>query len=263
MRHLKDWVYYVASGESTWVDIKEHVQGTEIPIAILPLGAVEAHGPHLPLVTDSIIAEAIAIEVARRTGAFVLPTLHYGSLWSLRNFPGSISVSAQTLANLIYEIGISLKRHGYRLFVVVNAHIGNMDAIKEGLRRLIEDGLNVMVVNPSLILAAAEGVVETPRWHKSYYHAEEIETSLVLHLRPELVRMSNAVKEYPPVPFDFEYTFIPWDEITKSGVLGDPTSATPRKGKIIFEKVVTLVTELINKEIMKLKDLEQKNTKPV
>lgn len=254
---------YVVSGESTWVDIKEHVQSTEIPVAILPLGAVEAHGPHLPILTDSIIAEAIAAEVGRRVKAFVLPTLHYGSLWSLRNFPGSVGLSTQTLANIIYEIGISLKRHGYSLFVVINAHVGNVDAVKEGLRRLMEEGLNVMMINPAVILAAAENVIESPRWHRAYYHAEEIETSLLLYLKPELVKMSKVVKEYPPVPFDFEYTFVPWEKITKSGVLGDPTKATPQKGNVIFEKVVSEVTNLILKEVSKLKTLQAKPSKDV
>lgn len=240
------------NGESSWVDVDEYLMKAKFPIAILPVGAVEAHGPHLPLVTDSLISEAVAREVGSRVEAFVLPVFHYGALWSLRSFPGSISISSSMLAGMVYEIGQSLRRHGFKLFVVINSHVGNTDGLKEGLRKLLDEGLNVMVFNPSLILEAASAVAETQRWHKTYYHAEEIETSLLLYLSPGLVRMDRAVSEYPEKPFDLEYTFIPWDRLTRSGVIGDPTKATQDKGKIIFERIVQEISDAILKEVEKL-----------
>ncbi|MGB9787101.1 MAG: creatininase family protein [Infirmifilum uzonense] len=242
----------MVSGESSWVDVKEYLGKASFPVAILPVGAVEAHGPHLPLVTDSLIAEAIAQEVGRRVNAFVLPVFHYGALWSLRSFPGSISISSGMLAGMIYEIGQAIMRHGFKLLVVINSHVGNVDGLKEGLRRLLDDGLNVMVFNPSLILEMGAKVAESPFWHKTYYHAEEIETSLLLYLAPHLVKMDKAVMEYPEKPFDLEYTFIPWDKLTRSGVIGDATRATPEKGKTIFEGIVEEISSMILKEVEKL-----------
>jgi len=123
----------------TWFDVNEYLESKEVPTAILPVGSVEAHGPHLPLTVDSLIAEAIAREVGRRVEALVLPILHYGQIWSLRKFPGSIWLENETLSKIVYEIGVSLREHGFKLFVVVNGHVGNMGALKNGLRKLLDD----------------------------------------------------------------------------------------------------------------------------
>jgi len=241
------------ASSASWTEIDEYLKTSEVPTAILPVGSVEAHGPHLPLTVDSIIAEAIAREVGKRVGALVLPTLHYGQLWSLRNFPGSVWLESDTLSRVIYEIGASLKRHGFKLLVVINGHIGNAGALKEGLRRLMDEGLHVMVFNPGLIREIAVKYIESKFWHKTYFHAEEIETSLMLYLRPESVRMERASADYPETPFDLDYTFIPWDKLTRRGVIGDPTKATKEKGKAIFEEAVRRITALVEKEIEKIR----------
>lgn len=241
---------------ATWTDIDEYLRSSDVPTAILPVGSVEAHGPHLPLTVDSIIAEAIAREVGKRVGALVLPTLHYGQIWSLRNFPGTIWLKSSTLSRVIYEIAVSLRKHGFKLFVVINGHVGNTSAIKEGLRKALEEGLHVMMFNPDLIRSIASKYIESEFWHKRYFHAEEIETSLILYLRPELVRMEKAVADYPETPFDLDYTFIPWDRLTRHGVIGDPTKASREKGKAIFEEVVGRIADLVRKEIEKIKSTQ-------
>jgi creatinine amidohydrolase len=145
---------------SSWVEVEAYLRGSTLPVAILPVGSVEAHGPHLPLTTDSIIAEAIAREVGKRLDAFVLPVFHYGTLWSLKDFPGSTWIERDTLTRAIYEIGAVLATHGFKMFVVINAHIGNTDSIKEGLRKLIKDypQLNVYMFNPDLIFESCKEV---------------------------------------------------------------------------------------------------------
>lgn len=89
-------------------DIKEQINHSKI--AILPIGAVEAHGPHLPLGTDNLLAERLSKKLADRVNGLVLPTLPYGQVWSLRNFPGSITVSNDSLIRIIVDIGESLDR---------------------------------------------------------------------------------------------------------------------------------------------------------
>jgi len=236
---------------SSWMDVEAYLKSTSLPIAILPVGCVEAHGPHLPLTTDSIIAEAIAKEVGKKLRAFVLPVFHYGTLWSLKDFPGSTWIERDTLTKAIYEIGAALANHGFKVFVVINAHIGNADSIKEGVRKLIKDfpQLNVLVFNPDIIFEAAKKHTESKPWYKMYYHAEEIETSLLLYIKPDTVRLNRAVREYPSIPDNMDYKFIPWKQLTRSGVIGDPTVATMDKGKKIFEEIVNRIVEAVEKEI--------------
>jgi len=242
---------YMIDENSTWVEVETYLKNSNLPIAILPVGSVEAHGPHLPLITDSIIAEAIAKEVGKKVGAFVLPVFHYGTLWSLKDFPGSTWIERDTLTRAIYDVGAALANHGFKVFIVVNAHIGNTDSVKEGLRKLIKDfpKLNVLMFNPDIIFEVARKYTESKPWYKMYYHAEEIETSLLLYLAPDTVKMDKAVREYPSIPDNMSYKFIPWKQLTRSGVIGDPTVASKDKGRKIFEEVVNKIIEAIEKEI--------------
>lgn len=106
-----------------------HQRLKERRLVILPLGAVEAHGPHLPTGTDNLLAAAIAERVAERVGGVLLPLLPYGQVWSLQDFPGSLSISSETLANLVVELGMSLQRQGVALLALINGHMGNVPAL--------------------------------------------------------------------------------------------------------------------------------------
>jgi len=247
-------------GYSSWIEVEHYLKESKFPTAILPIGSVEAHGPHLPLLTDSIIADAIAREVGKKVKAFVLPVFHYGTLWSLKDFPGSTWIKSDTLGKVIYEVGSVLATHGFKLFVTINAHVGNNDAIKEGLRALIKDfpSLNILMFNPDLIFETGRKYVESKPWYKMYYHADEIETSLLLFLAPESVRMDQATKDYPEIPLNFDYKFIPWKKLTKRGVIGDPTLASREKGKKIFEEIVKKIVDVIDKEITYLMESSAK-----
>lgn len=235
--------------------IKEYTLKNPVPTAILPVGAVEAHGPHLPLTTDSIIAEAIAEKVGEEIGAIVLPVLSYGALWSTRSFPGSLWIEPHLLEEIVYQIGRALSRNGLRLFVVINGHVGNSGALREGLRKLLDDnvGLDVMLFNPDVIKKVAVNYVESKFWHPEYFHADEIETSLLLYLRPDLVDMSKAKTFYPESPPNYyPYIFVPWDKLTPIAVIGDPLKATREKGEKIFLESCRLISSLIRERISHL-----------
>jgi len=242
----------VLASNVTWLDVNEYIKSSKVPTVILPVGSVEAHGPHLPLTVDSIIAEAIANEVGKKLKALVLPPLHFGQVWSLRKFSGTLWLENDTLSRVIYEIGAALREHGFKLFIVINGHIGNMGALKNALRKLMDKDFHVMLFNPDLIRNIALKYIESEFWHKTYFHAEEIETSLILYLKPEAVKMENAIADYPEVPFDLNYTFISWEKLTKNAIIGDPTKASAEKGKIIFEKTVNKIVEIVEREIKKL-----------
>jgi len=215
--------------------------------AILPIGAVEAHGPHLPLGTDNLLASRLADKLAERTESFVLPTLPYGQVWSLRNFPGSINVSNEALIRMLADIGESLHQQGFRIFIMLNGHLGNAVALKEAARILYDRVPELKVFYffyPGTKEITAE-LREASAVHGTYMHADEIETSYMLYLAGEYVDMSKAIDGAPHVTADADCTPTPWEEMTSSAVLGDATLATREKGEKIIERSLDVMAEMV------------------
>ncbi|WP_223593895.1 creatininase family protein [Neobacillus bataviensis] len=226
-------------------EVKEKILNSKV--AILPIGAVEAHGPHLPLGTDNYLAERLSERVAEKTGAFVLPTLPYGQVWSLKNFPGSINISNESLISFIVDIGVSLYEQGFRVFAMINGHLGNAVAMKEAARKLYSQYPNYKILYlfyPG-VKKATDEVRETVSSHTSYFHACEIETSYMLYLAEEYVDMSKAISDVPNIPMSADITPTPWEEFTSSAVLGDATLATKEKGEKIIEVAIENMIKLI------------------
>ncbi|WP_145037013.1 creatininase family protein [Paenibacillus sp. Y412MC10] len=227
------------------VEVEEKIR--KLGAAILPIGAVEAHGPHLPLGTDNLLASRLADKLAERTDSFVLPTLPYGQVWSLRNFPGSINVSNEALIRLLADIGESIYHQGFRLFIMVNGHLGNAVALKEAARILYERVPELKVFYffyPGTKEITAE-VREASAAHGSYMHADEIETSYMLYLAGEYVDMSKAIDGAPHIPIEADFTPTPWEEMTASAVLGDATLATREKGERIIERSLEVMADMV------------------
>jgi creatinine amidohydrolase len=226
-------------------EVKEKIQNSKI--AILPIGAVEAHGPHLPLGTDNYLAERLSERVAKQTGAFVLPTLPYGQVWSLKNFPGSINVSNESLTSMLVDIGISLYDQEFKVFAIVNGHLGNAVALKEAARKLysLHPDFKILYLFYPGVKKITEEVRETSSAHASYFHACEIETSYMLYLADEYVDMSRAITDIPDIPMSADVTPTPWEEFTTSAVLGDAKIATKEKGEKIIEVAIENMVKLI------------------
>lgn len=201
------------------------------PCAILPVGSFEQHGPHLPLDTDNIIAAAMARETARRSTGIVLPTLAVGYAWVWRGKPGTLSLRFDTYRSVIRDVAESLEGWGIRALFVLSGHGANPQVVKHALREEIEGRLGIRVLN-SLYLGLAEMRAEasSPGWGDDF-HAEEIETSLMLALAPELVRMERAAADYPPAPPDYGRSELAMGDLMRSGVFGDPTAASADKGR--------------------------------
>lgn len=227
-------------------DVKDRIHQSKI--AILPIGAVEAHGPHLPLGTDNILAERLSKKLADRVNGLVLPTLPYGQVWSLRGFPGSINISNNSLINFLVDIGESLYKQGFTTFCMVNGHLGNGPALKDAARVLFETCPEMRVFYffyPGMNKAAAE-VRETKSSHNVYFHACEIETSYMLYLAPEHVDMDRAITDIPDIPMYADSTPTPWEEFTETAVLGDAKLATEEKGKYIIDIALENMVKIIN-----------------
>ncbi|MEM3798434.1 MAG: creatininase family protein [Candidatus Bathyarchaeia archaeon] len=220
-------------------------------VLLLPLGAVEAHYNHLPLGTDTIIAQSLAEEVSRRTGWPSLPAFQFGYIYGLRNFDGSISVSDELLRSFIAEMVNEAGKNNFKVLAVINCHIPNAPIINEALLRVSgkskAKGVNLTFPGYN---EAYYKFCESKMWTIGIFHADELETSLMLYLRPELVDLGKAVRNYPAAPKTFGYIPLSWAEFTSISVAGDPTLATKKKGRLIFEFFVKRIIEITNEALI-------------
>lgn len=242
MKHTPD---AIEMARLTWPEAKEVMAGGRP--AVLPLGSLEQHGPHLPLNTDIVMAEAIARRVADRVGGLLLPVVPFGQVWSARHFPGTLSLSPDTLKSVVADVCRSLHQQGVRLVVIITGHMGNTLPVQEAQREIQQEipTLRTLFFGYPRAAAVARGVTETPLWRGTRFHADEIETSLVLAVAPELVHMDRAVVDYPETPPEFEFSPVSWDQITETGVFGDARPATADKGRILLDRWVELMCGVI------------------
>ena len=247
------WLSEMSSPEAAAVAAREE------RVAILPLGSTEQHGPHLPLDVDTRITaamcEAAAREVADEVGVVIAPPLSVGISEHHMGFAGSLTLSPETFTAAVYEIGASLVRQGFDRLVLVNGHAGNAGAMQLVASRLrLEAGARLVVFlhEWSLAREAFRGVRESGPGGAA--HACEYETSVYLHLRPEGVRMERAVAEASAAEVDGglvdlflggPYGVALGADFSRSGVLGDPTLATPEKGRVCFEAAVANLASLL------------------
>jgi creatinine amidohydrolase len=228
----------------TWEESAEAVRSH--PFAILPLGAVEEHGPHMTLGSDCRAAEELAARLAAESDCILLPVLPYGQVWSLRNFPGSLTIRNETLVATLVDLCESLGSKGFRGVIGVTGHLGNMTAMKTASRKLFDSsGTPLLTLFYPGLDEIAKRVCESKRAHSAILHADEIETSLLMALAPECVDARKAVSEYPAFPPDFELRAMPWDGLSKTGVFGDATCASAEKGRAMLDFVAARAIEVI------------------
>ena len=234
----------------TWTDIAA-LPNRASTVIVQPLGAIEQHGPHLPLVVDAAIATAIVgkslSQLSADIPAYGLPPLYYGKSNEHWRFPGTISLSAQTLRQVLMESADSLYQAGFRKLVWVNAHGGQPQVLELAARDLHQTHPDLMVF-PLFVWRVPTPAAEllTPKELELGIHAGDAETSLLLSLLPEQVRMERALCEYPqglPVESvlslegDLPFAWATHD-LSRSGVLGDATVATQTKGDRLLQALV-------------------------
>jgi creatinine amidohydrolase/Fe(II)-dependent formamide hydrolase-like protein/7-cyano-7-deazaguanine synthase in queuosine biosynthesis len=253
-------------GTLTWQEAETRLG--KIDIALLPVGAIEQHGPHLPLDTDAFDAEYLARRVALACSQplpLVLPLIPYGVSYHHEDFTGTISISTQTLARFVYEVGMSAARSGVRKLVIINGHGGNHAGLNHAAQMINRDAkIFVCVDSGESSDVDIYQITETP----NDVHAGEIETSTSLAIRPQLVRMDLAERSVPQFSSRYlDFTGkrgIAWhaytQKISANGVLGDPTRASAKKGRkiweIMFAHLVALVEDL---KTMSLEEIYQKD----
>lgn len=220
---------FLAMGKATRPEIEAFV--ARCPVAIVPLGSTEQHGPHLPTATDTIIAEAIAWRTAQRSRGLVLPAQPLGYAWVWKGVPASLTMNFDSYVKMIHDTAESLASWGVKAIYFMSGHGANSQVVKHALRETISDKLDVKV-----LYGMYEGIKEmaaeadSDDWHGDL-HAEEIETSLMLALAPELVHMDRAVRDYPDAPADYGKSEESMRHVMNTGVFGDATRATREKGE--------------------------------
>ena len=239
--------------ELTWPEMREAI--ARQPVVLLPFGTVEDHGPHLPINTDNVIVEAICLEAARRAPEDVLamPVVAYGLDEHHMDFPGTVSVDMHTLIAYVADVAISVAQHGFTHVLIVNGHGSNASIADLAARRVVlETGIicGAMSPNGAIDPTLAEPVFSEMRRSApgGVAHAGEYETAMMLHLRPDLVQMDQAVREPGQIKLEHfnwdhpEPSVLAWQDwwsrMSESGVCGDPTVATAEFGRALFETTV-------------------------
>ncbi len=234
--------------EMTWPELREATKGNNV--IIVPVGAIEQHGAHLPVDVDIRLPYALAVQAAKRTkGVIVAPPIQFGQSPEHHSFPGTIYLRLETMVALVSDVLHSIASYGFLKIVLLNGHGGNTAP----LRAIAKDFLRTHGISVACadhwMFAQHEILAVRKSASGGIGHACEMETSLYLHHHPELVQMDQAVAAYEdPIPkgqtsFVWKDMFEPgmiW--MTRDygihdplGVVGDPTVATPEAGKAMFE----------------------------
>jgi creatinine amidohydrolase len=230
---------------------------------LLPAGAFEQHGPHLPLGTDAILSTAIAEAVARRLGAKVAEPLTYGyksqqGSGGGDHLPGTISLDATTTIALTRRLVGGFLEQGVRSIVVLNGHYENYQFLYEGVDLALADlGLTSGSAQCVLLLSywdyVGDDVLSTvypdgfPGWATE--HGGVLETALMLHLRPELVRMDRTVSHPPAAQHRFDRLPVVASRTPPSGSLSAPDGSTAAQGQLLFDRIVEDLTAEVSAEL--------------
>jgi creatinine amidohydrolase len=199
-------------------------------VAVLPVGSFEQHGPYLPLVTDTLIATAIAAAVANHhQNVFQLPAITYSCSHEHASFPGTVSISATTLSAVIADIAKSLAHQGITTLIVINAHGGNAVLTNVAQQANIHGPLRVGLYPSREDWAEARIAAHITSSNHDDMHAGELETSVLLAAYPTYVREGwNTTDHSAP---DRRYlTSLGISAYTDTGVIGQPSQATKEKG---------------------------------
>lgn len=244
-------------GEHRWTQMPDLVD----KVVVLPLGSLEQHGHHLPLLTDSLICDEIVARAQAELGdlALFLPLVWVGASEHHSRFPGTVSVSHDTYIRLLDDILESLIGSGFKRVLLLNAHGGNglpgrAALYKAQMRH--RDERDLWLVFATWFELAAPQIAAVPSLEQDHVtHASELETSMILRLRPELVDLAAA--QGALVPFESAFyspdsrqasrvtVLRPIEHISATGGYGHPELATGEKGEALFAAAVGEVVDCV------------------
>ena len=215
-------------------------------LVVVPVGAIEQHGPHLPLDTDTLLAISVAEGiVARAPGTLLGPTLELGCSSHHSAFPGTVSLSTQTFVGIVVDVCRSLTRADLTV-VLLNAHGGNRAPLGVALIELTDERIRAYSFTYWDLLGDVVAEELGPAGSNACGHACALETSLMQHLHPDSVREplipADATPATWPNPHMFSSDVVqvvrPFEELKADGVIGRPSLATPELGRRLFDAAV-------------------------
>lgn len=231
--------------------VQGHIKDGAYEVAVLPVGACEAHGMHLPYATDTIQCHALAEQAcdracSRGASVLLLPAIPFGVNENTLGFKWTISLRPSTLFRIVTDVVSCLEHHGIPKCVILNGHGGN--EFQPHLRELFrQTSVHVLLVNwYQSAPQSYDEIFEVPG-----EHADEMETSMMLHLQPHLVETDLAgdgsTREPVLTALKEGWAWIarPWDRLTKDSGYGDPAAASARKGEKYAEAVADNLAELL------------------
>ena len=226
-------------------------------LAIIPVGSLEQHGPHLPVMTDWAIAFELGKRVAKRMGAFLVPALPISTCREQMGKKGSVWMEPPTFYQMMTDIIMSLKVQGFKRVGILQCHGGIfiMTPLVRDLNAKYNPDLMVAVVDSGTFgpVLQKEGIIETTE-----LHAGEGETSKILAIAPETVHMDKAIDFVPDVPRPYlSYGSI--FRASPTGVWGEATKATAEKGEKMFARSAELAEEELNKAFAYMQSKEKFN----
>lgn len=212
------------------------------PIVILPIGSMEEHGTHLPLGSDTIEIDYVVGRLADKLDCVILPTVSYGNCGSTYNFPGTISITFETVRSLAFDILTEIVRHGGKRILVISGHAGSnhMAALRMAAQRTVRDhpDVRLMVMSDYDLVPEFRGG-NIPKWDG---HAGKAETSRLLNIRPDISRRGKVATK----PKDMNFMVLPDPEsLFPTGISGDPRNATPELGKKLDDYILRRLLRVI------------------
>ncbi|MEO5510599.1 MAG: creatininase family protein [Longimicrobiales bacterium] len=223
----------LALDELSWIDVAAHL--ARDPRLIIPVGALEQHGPHLPLGTNVLVARKLALDLSQEQAVLRAPTMYYGvNVRSERGYAGTATLTHKTLHRALNELLASWETQGIAEFILISAH--RHEPHLDALATLVTMAARVRVVS-----AWDVDISDLLEMQPGPLHGCEAETSVMLHLYPELVRMDRA-RDFELSEKDFERYIrdrLPKPPRGGAGLIGYPTAATAAKGAAIYTRMCT------------------------
>ena len=230
-----------------WPEVRERAE--QGAVIVIPIAAIEQHGYHLPIDVDNVLVEHVTEEAARRSEGRILtaPMIHYGFNEHNMGFPGTITIRETVFMDFVYDVAHSFVRQGFDRIVLINGHGSNQMLCNLVARRIVNNtkALCAAAAHWWLSKPAVDRLRESP-FPGGMAHACEFETAMYMHICPELVAHDKiGGLEAPSTLSNFIYDDLfgsgpmhfvnRWSRISESGVEGDPSLATPEKGREFAE----------------------------
>jgi creatinine amidohydrolase len=226
----------------TWLNTWKQIEDSGVTAAVVPIGSTEQHGNNLPLATDSLLNGPAAAAIAERLGAYLVPQIPIGQSAGWLAYPGTLSLSPDTMKAVIADIVNSLARNGFVTIVFLSMHAGN-DVIDRYLQEMAADHPSVALLYADLdgafaVATAAAGIPNVD-------HADECEASMLASIRPDLVGPNPVDCPAPPGG----YPKAPAREVSPYGSFGEPSKGSKAKGDKVWETLLRVVVDDIVRRV--------------